>query len=310
MKLSLLLFAWCLYPSLEYLEKHEEKIEAHCPVGPYFREWAQKEADAHFCGYHATSISHRIFQDILRVTIEHLLKIPVPDDFHFLRIPGDPFYDTSATADHFLATISPQHFNDRKKEHMAKLISLNISLFGNYWDPRESTITIFHQEGRQDSLIAPLEDFFQAIGLEPIVAQELWKKGHEMASESDITGGVLLQFFIPEEHLDAISYVSLPFGIPVKHLPPSETIRSDLRSPAEADLQLRMIISNQETLNPNGPLKIVRYDFFPKEFNYKLTKEFKSLLDTHSPNPVKLKMYKERLLQIWNKGQDSDKRVA
>ncbi len=42
-------------------------------------------------GYHGAAQDYRIFQDALKVIFEELLMIQLPDDFHFLRIPGDEF---------------------------------------------------------------------------------------------------------------------------------------------------------------------------------------------------------------------------
>jgi hypothetical protein len=55
-----------------------------------------------FFGYHGCSQQYRIYQDILKAVFEELVQTPLPDDFQFMRIPGDPEFDLEEGAKTFL----------------------------------------------------------------------------------------------------------------------------------------------------------------------------------------------------------------
>lgn len=77
----------------------QKRVEKHLP---FVMEIAAAETQQTF-GYHGASQEVRIFQDALKVIYEEMLGITLPDDFYFLRIPGDQFlYETDNVKNEFL----------------------------------------------------------------------------------------------------------------------------------------------------------------------------------------------------------------
>lgn len=60
---------------------------------PFFMNIIAGEKEEGFVGYHGCSQRYRLFQDILRALFEERFGISIPQDFQFLRIPGDPLFD-------------------------------------------------------------------------------------------------------------------------------------------------------------------------------------------------------------------------
>ena len=93
--LDQILEGFCYERSTEF----QKRVEKHLP---YILEIAAAETEQTF-GYHGASQEVRIFQDALKVIYEEKLGIKLPDDFYFLRIPGDSFlYETDNVKNEFL----------------------------------------------------------------------------------------------------------------------------------------------------------------------------------------------------------------
>jgi len=58
---------------------------------PFFLQVAEQENE-NFFGYHATSMAHLIFQEIMKMTFEELYGYHFPTDFYFLRAPDPASY--------------------------------------------------------------------------------------------------------------------------------------------------------------------------------------------------------------------------
>jgi len=54
---------------------------------------ADQEQSMPVFGYHGSSQQYRIFQDVLRAVFEESLGFDIPENFQFLRIPGDDSFD-------------------------------------------------------------------------------------------------------------------------------------------------------------------------------------------------------------------------
>lgn len=67
-----------------------DQFEKHLPL---IEKIIKNEKKTGFIGYHGSSQQFRIFQDILRAVFVEVLDYEIPDDFLFLRIPGDELFD-------------------------------------------------------------------------------------------------------------------------------------------------------------------------------------------------------------------------
>lgn len=96
-------------PTMDYLNDHSVEQIAACHYQnpgfsyhyPFFLKIIEKESESGFFGYHGCSSRFRIFQDVLRSLFEEGLGFDVPQDFQFLRIPGDPLFDIKNTKSDF-----------------------------------------------------------------------------------------------------------------------------------------------------------------------------------------------------------------
>jgi hypothetical protein len=70
------------------IQKNLNKIKIPNDLIPFFDTIASNENWGHI-GYHGATQDYRIYQDIIRLTVEEILGIPIRKDFQFLRIPGD-----------------------------------------------------------------------------------------------------------------------------------------------------------------------------------------------------------------------------
>ena len=89
----------CFYSKLEKIENYE----VNRPL--LQRIWSNEKLG--LFGYHGSTQQYRIYQDIIRYIFEEHLEIPIREDFHFLRVPGDPFYTYKTI----------KHCPNYKKEH-------------------------------------------------------------------------------------------------------------------------------------------------------------------------------------------------
>lgn len=93
----------------------EEKV-------PMFLEIASHETKDSFFGYHGMSQKSRLFQDVLRAVFEEILGVDLPQNFHFLRIPGRETWDwaTENGKDGFLQSVEGITLSDKHKEQILK----------------------------------------------------------------------------------------------------------------------------------------------------------------------------------------------
>lgn len=142
------------------------------------------------------------------------------------------------------------------------LVSINLCLFSYYYQTGESTIHVFARNqsvAKGDQTIETiLGVFFERLGINPLLAQELYKKALELPLESQT--GTILQLFIKEgnvaEFVEKMTYMATRYGI-------RDTWHT-LYDYKDNDFayQLRLLMNKTISLNPYGALEIIRYDRF------------------------------------------------
>lgn len=251
------------------------------------------ESTEGFFGYHGASREFRIYQDLIRFGIEEIVGIPIREDFHFLRIPGDPALNFDSAEDYLNRSISgtlPEGVNDSRY-----YLPLNIALYENFYFEELCSITGFAKGLQHKGFEKRLIPFFEKLGID---SQHI-QKAFEIARSKIPNKGVLLQFFdtASYELADRFVYCSLSTGKPYfKDKKISEFI---LNPQQTAFPHLRLIVSNLQALNPNSSLVIKRYDltndYVQKAYEDALRKFLKSLpVDTDTAEK-----YKEELKSLW-----------
>lgn len=192
------------------------------------------------------------------------------------------------------------------------LISLNIPLFGNYAWPDEGSLGIVLNnatlEGGDKLTIKFLQEWFRQIGLPQDSVIELVNIGRSHVPET--SQGVLFQFFDigsePYQFTEKHAYVSYPYGVEAKGFTPSEVLTGtkdiDYHSGNSIlQRQIRLLMSNEATLNPYSNLRIIRYDFLGETVANQIVSEMKDTLLNTKVNQKKLNAYKSKLEKSWEK---------
>ncbi len=204
-------------------------------------------------------------------------------------------------------------YNDHIPGQQSRIVCLNMPLFGNYYRAGESSLYVFlngYSIAAGDSAVMELlSNYFEEIGLDNHLPQILRNIALDELSKSPNINGSILQFFdlsakkgkTPFEGADASAYVSHSFGIPLKHLEPSQLILN--KHPIQLnnlDLQLRLIPCNHTTLNPYSFLKVIRYDSHDPKISKNIIKLMRENLRSGIVDIKKLNAYKSKLDSIWS----------
>jgi hypothetical protein len=252
-----------------------------------------------FLGYQAGSSTVRLFQDMLHTIVKEILQIPIPDDFVFLRVPGDATFKYD-TAESFLREkgLDIQLSGDNSPAIRQHILSLNMALYQSYdapWDltPRyylENT-TWTHANVRE--IIKP---FFASLGIDSESVDQLWDQALNLLSHNR---GYIIQFFDSSDHYDFArqhSYIAYSGGNP--H--PRNTHHEILFDPFASNFpQMRLVMSNQSTLNPFSQIKMKRYDGMTSSERARYESALSTLLEKLPFDPNRVKKVKENILNLW-----------
>lgn len=258
-----------------------------------------KDENSSFIGYHASSTDFAIFQDIVRLSIEELMKISIPKDFHFFRNPLDSnlIYET---ADEFNTAIPiPLVGSDDQGWIRQHILSLNISLYQSYdaaWDltPR---YYLQNQTWTKPVYQNILEPFFEEIGLDPESVSKIYAKAR---SNLPRERGILYQFFIKDEDytaLNAYFYVAYSGGMPVPTVTPTDVLFDYNRYTFP---QLRLVLNAKTSLNPFSQFIMRRYDNLTSKQRNNYETIIRQELQKLPVESSKLLNAKNKLLQSWN----------
>jgi len=253
-----------------------------------------------FLGYQAGSSTVRLFQDMLGILVQKVLGISLPEDFVFLRVPGDPAFKYENATD-FLKekgqNIPPTSWDTQPyvREH---LISLNMNLYQSYnapWDltPRYYLENTTWTYANVREIIKP---FFASLGIEGKSVDGLWSQALDLLPHDR---GYIIQFFdntwdytFSKHH----AYIAHSGGKP--H--PAYKNHQILTDPTASNFpQIRLVMANRSTLNPFSSLRMKRYDGMDSEERTRYESNLSSLIAKLSFDPEKVNKAKERLLDFW-----------
>jgi len=275
----------------EYGMRSEEK--------ELFKKMIQEEKDG-FLGYHGGSAQARLFQDILYYTITDLIDIPVRSDFVFLRIPtdGDLKYDKALDFIQQEAQHLPPANWDNQPHIQKHILSLNISLYQSHDFPNDLTPRYFleNQTWTHPPFIGILAPFFKKLGIEGEFLQTLWQKGEKLLP---VNRGFILQIFDHSPDFafsKKCTYASFSGGKP--HLDYKD--HHHLTTNNQNDFpQIRLVLAQKTTLNPNCPLSFKRYDALDTKTRNRYQTQLRKLIRQLPYNKERVHLMKLRLLSQW-----------
>ncbi|MCI5051576.1 MAG: hypothetical protein MRY21_00385 [Simkaniaceae bacterium] len=253
-----------------------------------------------FLGYQAGSSTVAMLQDMIKIFVRDILNIEVPDDFVFLRIPGDEAFCYDSATD-FLAEMGgniPDLAWDTLPEVRQHLLSLNMNLYQSFdkeWDltPRYYLENATWTRVNPWEIIKPL---FAKVGVDGDTVEKLWTRALDLRSHER---GYIIQFFDTSENFEfsrELSYVSRSGGKPI----PSQANHDVLFDKDVSDFpQLRLVMGNESTLNPFSAIKMVRYDGMNNVERVRYESRLAALLGELDIDPTKAKAMRESLLELW-----------
>lgn len=259
-----------------------------------------------FMGYHASGHKFRVFQDIIKITIEEKLGIELKKDFHFFRVPGDPYVNDHPTAHDFLIKHYP--INDNLPEQRNQLISTNFTLYNNFDQKYECSIVFFE---KALSFKPPVFDIkvgylFDALGMSKDHIAELFQIGEVLEQKET---GTLFQLFDlshqdpkgknPYSYADTQTYPAKKKGEQVySNLAMSDLFLSTFDSNFLS--QYRIVVNHQNTLNPFSSLYMRRYDLneagVVKEYERKLREAIQKI----PSDAIRANIFKQKLENYWH----------
>lgn len=263
-----------------------------------FKKMIEQE-NSSFIGYHASSTDFLIFQDIIRMTIEDIMKISIPKHFHFFRNPLDNnlIYET---ANEFTEAMPiPKSGKDSTPAIRMHILSLNIALYQSYGVNGNST-PIYYLDNETWTVppyIEILESFFEEIGLNPKSASSIYTKARKLLPTDR---GTIYQFFIKDNDYPSINnyfYVSKSGGEQISEYTPTDVLFDYNRYSFP---QMRMVLNSKSTLNPYHKLEIQQFNNLSKSQRNKYESCIRDELRKLSVESKKLLKAKNKLIRAWD----------
>ncbi|MCB1181589.1 MAG: hypothetical protein KDK55_06190 [Chlamydiia bacterium] len=250
--------------------------------------WHREEPG--FLGYHGSTQEYRIYQDIIRLILEEQVQIPIREDFHFLRIPGDPQFHHQTLQEYgsdYGFNYSPTHF-----------LCMNYALYGNfqhsascsyYYFANNTSLNYVNYENK-------LVWLFNTLGIDTSSIHEAFTIGrYHLSAEK----GILIQVFDMSHFNPWKEYYELSDeqcgGF--SHSPISEIIKGT--DPSSFFWQIRMLMSNRHTLNPHSSLYIKRYDALDSQIIQKYEQELREFIKGLDVDKEKVIQYRQELFTVW-----------
>lgn len=233
-------------------------------------------SDQYYVFYHGQKNYFRIVQDFLTILYEYLYQRKL-NDFIFLRPWHKAFQcaDVNAFIDANENNMHLKDWNDNDPDLVKKLLSVNISLFGNSWKWGESSFKYFltNRSIKPPEIKSLFEEIFKDFNFNEKFIDQIVTLHQLIRTEQ----GCLFQIFVPKTIVNSIVYLSQVLGTPYRksiiadyyddakqrHLcisPILEKYRNEIETLIEPDkFQARILLSREFMLNPDSGIKIFRY---------------------------------------------------
>lgn len=269
-------------------------------VGLDYKELFEKaiaEEKIGFMGYHGDGIDFLIYQDIIRITVEEILGIPIRKDFQFVSVP----IQTNASL-HSLEELSLLFKKDTFQSQIEKnTFPLNFTMYSNHNLSGQNSVINF-TKNLSDTAIRnrnELKQLFEQLGMDPLLVETLYNISY---THLDNKAGVLLQFFdsslSPYAFANREGYASYPNGFIAENRQVSEYFFDNITW--EFPQELRLILNLHGVLNPNSPIIIKRYTKIQPSKLKACEKDLRTLIQACSFDSIKRDELRESLLQAWN----------
>lgn len=268
-----------------------------------FQKLIQAEG-TYLLGYHGGSCQVRLFQDILYYTLRDLIQIPIRHDFVFLRVPNDNDLKFENALD-FIQE-KAQHLTmthwDNQPEIQKHILSLNLSLYQSHDQPWDLTPRYFleNQTWTNPPFVKFLIPFFQQLGINAENVYELWEKGEQLLPANR---GFILQVFDRSEDFafaKKCSYAAFSGGKPHRDYKDHHHLYESKQHPLP---QIRLVLAQKTTLNPNCPLSFKRYDAMDATLRKRYIEQLRSLIKQLPYDRDKVKLMKLKLLDTWRNNE-------
>ncbi len=258
-----------------------------------------------FVGYHGDSLSYRVFQDIIRTVIEEIVDISIPEDFHFLAVPFHHEQKVNLMPD-ILSYFTPDH--DLSQQIDGQLFPIQPTLYSNYNTLGTCPVGCFyhnipHTNFQRDHLEKELECMFIWLGIDTAKVSEVFDLALEALDDGKNERGILLQVFDSIScqgagcypFVDDCCYPAYPNGYPYQNKSISEYIYGSCGFPPE----MRIVVTNEHTLNPTSSLRMKRYDTFKISTLQEHDRVLREYITNLSYDIEKQEEYRAMLLDAW-----------
>ncbi len=202
-----------------HINKFGNEIHTRFGLNPYedpiiqeMAKSARMHSHSHYELYHAQQGKYRIIQDIYKWLKEFFEVTSFGKQFTFLRF-DDPIFSQYTNIKDFLnkKLKEKQHINDMESDVFLFLLSANLSPFGNFDIPGESTYNYYlKNHSEHDVSFSLLNKICTSFGLPNHYINKL----NELVEKTHYDQGTLFQILIPKSIIDHIGYKSFSYGTP------------------------------------------------------------------------------------------------
>ena len=288
----------CLYKSQteRYIQFHtkqtiEEALRAHVSlVNKNLFDRIAHHEEPGCIGYHGSTQSFRLYQDCIRFILQDIVQIDIPEGFHFFRIPLDPYF-------------SYIHKNDvPSAEHYDRSLFLwvNYAIYGNHRNMGSCSYYYFTTDGSaaKQNYSKHLRPLFERLEMDGSQIDAIFSSAMKHLERNE---GVIFQLFDVSGHMKGRGYYDLADAHCLTGKPILYSDELLAIAPQAFYGEVRMLLSNQTTLNPYSYLKMKRFDRMTASETKSYEEELRAWLRALSFSKEKAERYKQELLDVWNK---------
>lgn len=241
-----------------------------------------------FIGYHGSTQSFRIYQDIIRLIIEEHCKILIRSDFHFFRIPGDPAYSYNNLLAYGLRPYDPNLF-----------LCMNYAIYGNHINRGSSSYYYFtaNSSANQVSYTQKIKWLFDKLKIDASCIDTLFSLGD---LQIGFENGVIFQLFDASHDDPEKPYYALADAMCL-NLNSNNSFSNMVQGTHVSGFanQIRMLLNNKFTLNPYSCLIVKRYDKLPQHTVELYMTTLRNAVRNLQPSQEACDSYRAELLQLW-----------